>query len=194
MQDRIPTPGQEGRVLITPENGGAPFYAKVAMADNPTQNGTPYNKQTVLQDSTAALFDLDSAALPNDVFSILSKAAVWDGNFLKTILGDELHLIIANSGAYYGNNGTSVTIATGAPAKLAFIYGIGQSTDNFFILVNGISQIIGLIGGSSGNSGHPVTDVGSVSFSDTSIRLSSLGDYRYYINQSGRTYTWVAFS
>lgn len=85
MQDRIPTPGQEGRVLITPENGSAPFYAKVEMADNPTQDGTPYNKQAVLQDSTAALFGLDNTAVPNDIFQWIynklfspqSAAQVW---------------------------------------------------------------------------------------------------------------------
>lgn len=39
-------------MLITPENGSAPFYAKVTMADNPTNPGTPLNKETLLQDST----------------------------------------------------------------------------------------------------------------------------------------------
>lgn len=57
MQDRTPTPGQEGRVLITPEDGGTPFYAKIEMADNPISNGTPLNKETLLQDDTEiALF------------------------------------------------------------------------------------------------------------------------------------------
>ena len=56
MQDRVPNPGQEGRVLITPENGSAPFYATVEMADNPTQAGTPLNKATLLRDATAALY------------------------------------------------------------------------------------------------------------------------------------------
>lgn len=51
MENRIPTPGQEGRVLITPENG-SPYYAKIEMADNPTQQGTPLTKETLLQDST----------------------------------------------------------------------------------------------------------------------------------------------
>lgn len=52
MEDRVPTPGQDGRVLITPENGSAPFYAKITMADNPTNNGTPLTKETLLQDGT----------------------------------------------------------------------------------------------------------------------------------------------
>lgn len=71
MQDRTPTPGQEGRVLITPENGSAPFYAKVEMADNPTNPGTPLNKETLLQDSTAALYGLDETAVPDDVLAHL---------------------------------------------------------------------------------------------------------------------------
>lgn len=52
MEDRTPTPGQEGRMLITPEDGSAPFYAKLTMADNPTSPGTPLNKNTLLRDGT----------------------------------------------------------------------------------------------------------------------------------------------
>ena len=73
MQDRIPTPGQEGRALITPEDGSAPFYAKVEMADNPTQPGTPLNKATLLKDATALLFGLTTEAVPDDVFALLER-------------------------------------------------------------------------------------------------------------------------
>lgn len=45
VQNRVPNPGQEGRVLITPETG-APFYATLAMADGATQPGTPWNRLT----------------------------------------------------------------------------------------------------------------------------------------------------
>ncbi|MDD4688316.1 MAG: hypothetical protein PHE51_01030 [Eubacteriales bacterium] len=48
MQDRIPQ--NPGRVLITPENGGAPFYATITRADNPLEVGTPLNKATLLSD------------------------------------------------------------------------------------------------------------------------------------------------
>ena len=34
-------PKYPGRVLITPENGRAPFYATITRADEPTVNGTP---------------------------------------------------------------------------------------------------------------------------------------------------------
>lgn len=77
MEDRVPTPGKEGRVLITPEDGSPSFYAKIEMADSPTQKGTPFNKASMLQDATAAMFDLDASAVPNDVFS-------WLGSWLST--------------------------------------------------------------------------------------------------------------
>lgn len=73
MKDRIPTPGQEGRMLITPENGDPPFYATVAMADNPSEDGTPLHKATLLKDATAALFGLDNTAVPDDVLAWLGK-------------------------------------------------------------------------------------------------------------------------
>lgn len=51
MLDRVPT--KPGRMLITPENGGAPYYATVTRADEPVQEGTPLNKNTLLSDATA---------------------------------------------------------------------------------------------------------------------------------------------
>ena len=72
MQDRTPTPGQEGRVLITPENGSAPFYAKVEMADNPTNPGTPLNKKNLLQDSVCAILEIPDTSTPNDAFAKLA--------------------------------------------------------------------------------------------------------------------------
>lgn len=46
VENRVPTPGQEGRVLITPEGGGAPYYATIQMADTPLADGTPWSRQT----------------------------------------------------------------------------------------------------------------------------------------------------
>ena len=45
VENRVPNPGQEGRVLITPESG-SPFYATLAMADGATQAGTPWDRNT----------------------------------------------------------------------------------------------------------------------------------------------------
>lgn len=72
MQDRTPTPGQEGRALITPEDGSAPFYAKIQMADNPTEPGTPYNKESVLMDITCDTIGIQHTSTPNDAFLALA--------------------------------------------------------------------------------------------------------------------------
>lgn len=73
MKDRIPSPGMAGRVLVTPEDGSAPFYATITMADEPTEGGTALNKANLLTDDTAALFGKDSAAVPNDIFDWLGQ-------------------------------------------------------------------------------------------------------------------------
>ena len=71
MNDRVPT--NPGRVLITPENGAAAYYATMTRADNPTQEGTPLNKATLLKDATAAAFGLPASAVPDDVLAFLGK-------------------------------------------------------------------------------------------------------------------------
>lgn len=101
MQDRTPTPGQEGRVLITPENG-SPYYAKIEMADNPTQPGTPLNKDTLLKDATAALYELGTDAVPDDVFEVLSNAALYeDGKFVFP-RGEDIPYVSIETGSYVG--------------------------------------------------------------------------------------------
>ena len=45
VQNRTPAPGQEGRVTLTPESGN-PTTGVLAMADNATQPGTPWNRET----------------------------------------------------------------------------------------------------------------------------------------------------
>lgn len=82
MEDRIPSPGQEGRVLITPEDGKESYYATVTMADNPTNPGTPLNKATLLQDETEiSLFGNTNNRTVDDAFRGIS-------GMLKLIKGD----------------------------------------------------------------------------------------------------------
>lgn len=69
MQDRIPV--NPGRVLITPENDSPAYYATMIRADNPTQEGTPLNKASLLKDTTAALFGLGADALPDDALATI---------------------------------------------------------------------------------------------------------------------------
>jgi len=71
MKDRVSK--YPGRVLMTPEDGSAPFYATMQRADEPTQPGDPLNKATLLQDDTAALFGMGSGAVPNDLFKAIGQ-------------------------------------------------------------------------------------------------------------------------
>ena len=73
MMDRVSA--NPGRMLITPEDGSAPFYATLSMADNPTVLGTPLNKASLLTDATAALFGLGTDAVPDDVLEKISKSS-----------------------------------------------------------------------------------------------------------------------
>lgn len=73
MKDRIPA--NPGRVLIAPESGGAPYYATVTRADNPTQEGTALNKYNLLKDATAAMFGMGGGAVPDGVLQYIGKYA-----------------------------------------------------------------------------------------------------------------------
>ena len=81
MRNRRPTPGYEGRVLITPENPEiAPFFARVAMADNPIDEGTPMTAETFLKTVTAGMLGLDpQVAVPDDAFKVLAALAASGG-------------------------------------------------------------------------------------------------------------------
>ena len=70
MQDRIPL--YPGRVKMTPVAGQANTFDMVR-ADDPTQEGTPINKATLLKDATAALYGLGTGAVPDDVLAVLGK-------------------------------------------------------------------------------------------------------------------------
>lgn len=80
MRDRLPL--YPGRVKLVPVSGQENVY-DMTRADQPTQEGDPLNKATLLKDATAALFGLGTDAVPDDVLALLSKAALY-----KTVTPD----------------------------------------------------------------------------------------------------------
>lgn len=70
MQDRVPL--YPGRVKMTPVAGQTNTFDMVR-ADDPTQEGTPLNKATLLKDATAALYGFGTGAVPDDVLAELGK-------------------------------------------------------------------------------------------------------------------------
>lgn len=73
MQNRVSA--NPGRVKITPESGGEAYFATVERADNPTVEGTPLNKESLLQDDTCDLLDIPRTSTPNEAFLKLALGA-----------------------------------------------------------------------------------------------------------------------
>ena len=110
MNDRIPAEGKAGRMLITPENGSAPFYATVTMADEPLQEGTPLNKATLLTDETEiSLFGSAANRTVNDAFMGL-------GAQLKLIMSDMASITV------------TVKDHVGNPVKNVLVSGVYSET------------------------------------------------------------------
>lgn len=85
MQDREPT--YPGRVTLTPVYGLANTY-DMERADQPTQEGTPLNKASLLKDTTAALLGLGTDAVPDDAFVALVLGQGVYGYRVKVQLAD----------------------------------------------------------------------------------------------------------
>ena len=77
MKDRVSL--YPGRVKLTPVAGQANLY-DLTRADQPTQEGTPLNKASLLKDATAELFGLDANAVPDDALALLSRFQNGLGN------------------------------------------------------------------------------------------------------------------
>lgn len=79
MRDRQPL--KPNRVLITPEDGSAPFYATVTRADEPADEGHRLNKYTLLKDITCGMLGLDpQTAVPDDALQMLAALASSGGS------------------------------------------------------------------------------------------------------------------
>lgn len=65
MENRQPT--YPGRVKLTPVPGSVDLY-DMERADEPTVEGTPLNKETLLQDSTCEALQIPTSSVPNDAF------------------------------------------------------------------------------------------------------------------------------
>lgn len=85
MKDRVSL--YPGRVKMIPVPGKENTYDMVR-ADEPTQEGDPLNKATLLKDSTAAMHGLRATATPNDVFAKLAMPYGYHGFDVTTVFSD----------------------------------------------------------------------------------------------------------
>lgn len=85
MQDRVSL--YPGRVKLEPVAGQANTY-DLTRADQPTQEGTPLNKASLLKDYTCGLLGLSSAAVPDDALLALLIGVGYYGYRVKVQLAD----------------------------------------------------------------------------------------------------------
>lgn len=128
-------------MLITPENGSAPFYAKVTMADNPTNPGTPLNKETLLQDSTEI-----------EIFGNASNRTV-DEAFSGIM--DRIDLIMQN----VASMALTITDTAGNPIPGVYVNGVFDDNGNA-VKTNASGQINGYV--AEGDSTLSITDYADI--------------------------------
>ena len=189
MKNRVPA--NPGRVLITPEDGSAAFYATLTRADNPTEAGDPLSKETLLTDATAALYGLDATAVPDEALaaarSLISTAQSTADSKCKIVSGS-----YTGTGTYGVDNKNSLTF-DGTPKLLivsstvSSAYG-GSRTYPQLIFVYGESgSIASLI-----TSGSEVFASATVSRSGNTVSWYSADAAAQQLNVSGTKYNYIA--
>ena len=67
------------------------------------------SSNSLLNSSTASLFNLGSGSTPDQVFQILSKAALVNQNGLSSVIGTQIKLVNYEMVQYYGTGNFNVT-------------------------------------------------------------------------------------
>lgn len=169
MQDRIPT--YPGRVKLTPVSGD--LY-DMERADQPTQPGTPLNKESLLTDATAALFGLTSAAVPDDVLAAIAsgRAKIETGSYNGT-------------GVYGSSNKNTLSFAI--TPKIVVIYRRSTSLGFQMLMPYIFGEHSFWTGTMSTNQEQTVSISGN-----TMQWYSNGGNANYQLNGSGQTYYYAA--
>lgn len=212
MKDRIPK--YAGRVRLLPVANQPNIY-DMERADEPLQEGTPLNRNTLLSDQTVLEFGLSQDATPDEAMRFLNARRT---EFEQEINDDfsgfeqEINERISNfeqeisiyakivMGSYVGTGETSKTLNFEFKPKVLFVYPTVSiaSTDD---PLPATSVIICLQGSSLGivkrvPSDNQLRPIGVI-WGDTHIELSlslfasSAIDYG---NKSGITYKYIALS
>lgn len=125
MKDRVPL--YPGRVKLSPVSGQENTYDMVR-ADEPTQEGTPLNKSTLLSDETAAALKLPQ-----------TDPTVNDALYgLKQIMPTAVLNVTTNAGVVVtATKGSKVLSATAGSSGLAVLYPDGIGTWTLKATING---------------------------------------------------------
>lgn len=217
MQDRVPL--YPGRVKLIPVVGQDNVY-DMERADQPTQPGTPLNKNTFLKDTTAskyglgvdatpddilnnlvsaavaAKYKLGVDAVPSDLFDILSKAAlVGEDGGLVTPAGSSVAQVNMESGTYigtgkHGSSGKSSISYTKKP-DLILVSGKG---DGEFESYSSMALLRGVPEYRNSNYGQGIIFlIDKIEWGDKSVSWYSTMSAGAQANLSSQTYQYTLF-
>lgn len=152
------------RYQLKKVDGTDDIYDLIPAPGEITEEGTLINKSALLKDETAALFkDLPEDPVPDDVFKVLSKAAlIGDDGELSTSTGEKPTLLSVETTTYVGTGKSD----RGNPTSVTF------SKTPEFIMVSGPANgsangpLIGMKNG-------PAVNVGKTSNSDPIVMTST---------------------
>lgn len=169
MQDRVPR--YAGRLRLVSQSGQ---YYTFERADDPSVEGTPINKNTLLKDSTAAAHGLGTSATVDDVLAMIAEVRP------QRITG-----FYTGTGTYGSNNPNTLTFSFKPSIVL-----ISRRATN-----RGYPMITPYIWGESqffvGNY-MDSAQVNTVSVNGNTMSWYASGNSAYQLNQSGDTYDYCA--
>lgn len=109
------------RYQLVKVEGTDDIYDLIPAPGEVSEVGTLVNKATLLQDITAALFGLGSDAVPDDVFKVLSNAALYEDGEFKLPNGGDVPTVKIETGSYVGTGSIPVMLTFSFKPQLVFI-------------------------------------------------------------------------
>lgn len=202
MKSNIPASTTLAQLIQMLNNGTFPYDIGTINPAGISQQGTPLNKATLLKDATAALYGLGTDAVPDDVFEVLSNAALYeDGKFVFP-RGEDIPYVSIETGSYVGtgtagqNNPTIITFDKGTPeiifiaaTTLVTYSGSKQTIDVSSPFIKDIN--VGFVLRQSSSADvycNPLT----LQWDSNTLRFYHKSQAYVQLNQSGITYKYVA--
>lgn len=203
MKSNIPAGTTWEQAIAMLNSGTFPYDTGQLNAAGISVEGTPLNKQTLLQDTTAQQFGFTGDATVDQVLQILKNAAVVNsaGDALETILGSKLLSIpgvqivtgsYIGTGTYGASNPNTLTFEFEPKIVFVMLNGlVGYGESLGFCAITGLNSYRSGIG-----SGSPYWVTQYFTWSGNALQwyatASSEMDASCQLNNSGTTYYYTA--
>lgn len=155
------------------------------------QHGTPYNKASVLQDSTCTKLGIPTTSTPNDAFNALAEGAGGSGGYYGTCDSayNVQEKIVTVDGLKSLKPGTRITVYFQSPSYQTDSSGLVIPSSGITLNVNGLGAIPVSFGG-AGNNGGLAASWGSQNVVDFVLSVNpSYPSNRYWSMQSTSYFT-----